>query len=46
MTLQTTQTEVMVVGSASVVDTEKTEHSQVISENQVGNLPNCRTPMG
>jgi outer membrane receptor protein involved in Fe transport len=39
LTLQTTQAEVTVVGLASVVDTEKTEQSQVISENQVINLP-------
>jgi hypothetical protein len=39
MVLETTQAEVTVTGQASVVDTEKTEHSQVISEGQVSNLP-------
>src|ERR1035441_10616104 len=39
MTVQATQTEVTVMGQADVVDTEKTENSQVISEGSVGNLP-------
>ena len=39
MVLKTTQEEITVVGLASVVDTEKTEVSQVISEDSVNNLP-------
>jgi hypothetical protein len=39
MTVQTSQTEVTVTGQADVVDTEKTENSQVISEGSVDNLP-------
>jgi hypothetical protein len=39
MILQTTSAEVTVLAQALVVDTEKTEHSQVISEGQVENLP-------
>src|ERR1017187_9373565 len=39
MTVQATQTEVTVMGQPDVVDTEKTENSQVISEGSVGNLP-------
>jgi hypothetical protein len=39
MTVQATQTEVTVTGQADVVDTEKTENSQVISEGSVDNLP-------
>jgi hypothetical protein len=39
MTVQTTQTEVTVTGEAPVVDTEKTEVSQVISLDAVSNLP-------
>ena len=39
MTVQATQTEVTVTGEADVVDTEKTENSQVISEGSVDNLP-------
>jgi hypothetical protein len=39
MTVQATQTEVTVTGEAPVVDTEKTEVSQVVSQDAVGNLP-------
>jgi hypothetical protein len=39
MALQTTQETITVTGEAAVVDTEKTEQSQVISEGQVSNLP-------
>src|SRR5271157_2777164 len=39
MTVQATQTEVTVMGQADVVDTEKTENSQVISEGSVDHLP-------
>jgi len=39
MTVQTSQTEVTVTGQADVVDTEKTENSQVISEGSVDHLP-------
>jgi len=39
MTVQTSQTEVTVTGQAEVVDTEKTENSQVISEGSVDHLP-------
>jgi hypothetical protein len=39
MTVQAAQTEVTVTGQADVVDAEKTENSQVISEGSVGNLP-------
>jgi len=39
MTVQTTQTEVTVSGQAPLVDTEKTEVSQVVGEEAVGNLP-------
>ncbi|MGA2270358.1 MAG: TonB-dependent receptor [Bryobacteraceae bacterium] len=39
MTVQAAQTEVTVTGQATVVDAEKTEMSQVISEGSVGNLP-------
>ena len=39
MTVQANQTEVTVTGQADVVDTEKTEMSQVISEGSVDHLP-------
>src|ERR1039457_5636384 len=39
LSVQATQQEVTVTGAAPVVDTEKTEVSQVISENAVSNLP-------
>jgi hypothetical protein len=39
MTVQAAQTEVTVTGQADVVDTEKTENSQVISEGSVDHLP-------
>jgi hypothetical protein len=39
MSVQATQAEVTVTGEAPVVDPEKTEVSQVISESAVGNLP-------
>jgi hypothetical protein len=39
LTVQTTQTEITVTGQASLVDAEKTEQSQVISESAVSNLP-------
>src|ERR1035441_2176288 len=39
MTVQATQTELTVTGQADVVDTEKTENSQVISEGSVDHLP-------
>jgi len=39
MTVQATQTEMTVTGQADVVDTEKTENSQVISEGSVDHLP-------
>ena len=39
MSVQTTQTEVTVTGEAPLVDTEKTEVSQVIDANSVSNLP-------
>ena len=39
LSVQSTQQEVTVTGAAPVVDTEKTEVSQVISENAVSNLP-------
>jgi Carboxypeptidase regulatory-like domain/TonB dependent receptor len=39
MKLQTTQEVVTVTGEAAVVDAEKTEQSQVISEGAVSNLP-------
>ena len=39
MSVQTTQTEVTVTGAGEVVDPEKTEVSQVISESAVSNLP-------
>ena len=37
--MQTTQAEVTVTGEAPVVDPEKTEVSQVVSEGLVDNLP-------
>lgn len=37
--VQTTQTEVLVTAEAPVVDTEKTEQSQVVDQNLVQNLP-------
>jgi hypothetical protein len=39
MVVQAAQTEVTVTGQAEVVDPEKTENSQVISEGSVDNLP-------
>ena len=39
VTLQTTQEVVTVSGQAPVIDPEKTEMSQVVSESAVGNLP-------
>jgi hypothetical protein len=39
MVVKTAQEVVTVTGEASVVDTEKTEQSQVISQGQVSNLP-------
>jgi hypothetical protein len=39
MTVQAAQTELTVTGQADVVDTEKTENSQVISEGSVDHLP-------
>src|ERR1035438_9249558 len=39
LSVQATQQEVTVTGAAPVVDTEKTEVSQVISEDAVSNLP-------
>src|ERR1017187_9008637 len=39
LSVQSTQQEVTVTGAAPVVDTEKTEVSQVISESAVSNLP-------
>ncbi|MGD0772678.1 MAG: carboxypeptidase regulatory-like domain-containing protein [Candidatus Solibacter sp.] len=39
MTVQAAQVEVTVTGEAPVVDNEKTEMSQVISQSSVGNLP-------
>ena len=39
LSVQSTQQEVTVTGAAPVVDTEKTEVSQVVSENAVSNLP-------
>jgi hypothetical protein len=39
LTVQVTQTEVTVTGQTSLVDPEKTEQSQVLSESAVGNLP-------
>lgn len=39
LTVQATQTEITVTGAAPVVDTEKTEVSQVISESAVSHLP-------
>jgi outer membrane receptor protein involved in Fe transport len=39
MSMQTTQTEVTVTGETPVVDTQKTEVSQVISADSVNNLP-------
>ncbi|MGA3019272.1 MAG: TonB-dependent receptor [Bryobacteraceae bacterium] len=39
LSVQATQQEVMVTGAAPLVDTEKTEVSQVISEDAVSNLP-------
>ena len=39
MAVQSTQAEVTVTGEAPVVDTEKTEVSQVVSETAVDNLP-------
>jgi hypothetical protein len=37
--VETTQQEVMVTGQAEIVDPEKTEQSQVISQSAVSNLP-------
>jgi hypothetical protein len=39
LSVQATQQQVTVTGAAPVVDTEKTEVSQVVSENAVSNLP-------
>jgi hypothetical protein len=39
LSVQTTQQEVTVSSQAEIVDPEKTEQSQVISESAVGNLP-------
>src|ERR1039457_2768796 len=39
LSVQSTQQEVTVTGAAPVVDTEKTESSQVVSEDAVSNLP-------
>jgi hypothetical protein len=39
LSVQAAQHEVTVTGEAPVVDTEKTENSQVVSEQAVGNLP-------
>jgi len=39
LSVEAAQQEVTVTGAAPVVDTEKTEVSQVVSENAVGNLP-------
>ena len=39
MAVQSTQTEVTVTGDAPVIDPEKTEVSQVVSETAVSNLP-------
>ncbi len=39
MSVERTSETVTVTGAASVVDTEKTEHSQVVSEGLVQNLP-------
>src|ERR1017187_1303780 len=39
LTVQTSQQEVTVSSQAEIVDTEKTEQSQVISESAVSNLP-------
>ncbi|MEI9972386.1 MAG: TonB-dependent receptor [Ignavibacteriota bacterium] len=39
LTVQAAQQEVTVTGAAPVVDTEKTENSQVVSDSAVSNLP-------